>query len=155
MADNLDSPSFGNFSIENTMEMGMGNAELLSDLMSPETSTSNPDDIKEIKDEPIVKEVTPSEPKSSEKSTAKEDTEAKKSLQDFLLGDDEEEEEEEATPAPIAKKDKAAPVKEVAPEATTEEDEELTEELTYFFLTFTYPHTDTHTYMYTYLYIHT
>ena len=128
MADNLDSPSFGNFSIENTMEMGMGNAELLSDLMSPETSTSNPDDIKEIKDEPIVKEVTPSEPKSSEKSTAKEDTEAKKSLQDFLLGDDEEEEEEEATPAPIAKKDKAAPVKEVAPEATAEEDEELTEE---------------------------
>jgi hypothetical protein len=75
-----------------------------------------------------VKEVTPSEPKSSEKSTAKEDVEAKKSLQDFLLGDDEEEEEEEATPAPIAKKDKAAPVKEVAPEATTEEDEELTEE---------------------------
>lgn len=128
MADNLDSPSFGNFSIENTMEMGMGNAELLSDLMSPETSTSSPDDIKEIKDEPIVKEVTPSEPKSSEKSTAKEDTEAKKSLQDFLLGDDEEEEEEEATPAPIAKKDKATPVKEVAPEATTEEDEELTEE---------------------------
>jgi hypothetical protein len=128
MADNLDSPSFGNFSIENTMEMGMGNAELLSDLMSPETSTSNPDDIKEIKDEPIVKEVTPSESKSSEKSTAKEDVEAKKSLQDFLLGDDEEEEEEEATPAPIAKKDKAAPAKEVAPEANTEEDEELTEE---------------------------
>ena len=44
MAENLDQ-SFG-FSIENTMEMGMGNSELLNDLMSPETSTSNPDDIK-------------------------------------------------------------------------------------------------------------
>ena len=37
MAENLDSPSFGNFSIENTMEMGLGNQELLSDLFSPET----------------------------------------------------------------------------------------------------------------------
>jgi len=39
MAENLDTPqSFGNFGIENTMEMGMGNAELLNDLMSPETA---------------------------------------------------------------------------------------------------------------------
>ena len=52
MAENLDTPSFGNFSIENTMEMGAGNAELLNDLLSPETSTGNPDDIQEI-----VKEV--------------------------------------------------------------------------------------------------
>ena len=37
MADNLD-----NFSIQGTMEMGMGNQELLNDLFSPETSTSNP-----------------------------------------------------------------------------------------------------------------
>jgi hypothetical protein len=48
MAENLDSPSFGNFSIENTMEMGMGNAELLNDLMSPETSTTDPNDLQEI-----------------------------------------------------------------------------------------------------------
>lgn len=51
MASELETPSF-NFGIENTMEMGLGNAELLNDLMSPETSTSNPDDI-----EKIVKEV--------------------------------------------------------------------------------------------------
>ena len=42
MAENLDTPSFGNFSIENTM--GAGSAELLNDLLSPETSTSSPDD---------------------------------------------------------------------------------------------------------------
>jgi hypothetical protein len=47
-------PSFGNFSIQDTMEMGMGNAELLNDLLSPETSTSDPDKIKEI-----VKETDP------------------------------------------------------------------------------------------------
>ena len=46
MADNLD-----NFSIENTMEMGMGNQELLNDLFSPETSTSNPEDVT-----PIIKD---------------------------------------------------------------------------------------------------
>lgn len=54
MADNLDSPSFGNFSIQDTMEMGMGNSELLNDLMSPETSTESPDGI-----QPIIKEVIP------------------------------------------------------------------------------------------------
>ena len=33
MAENLDNPSFGgNFGIQDTMEMGMGNAELLNDL---------------------------------------------------------------------------------------------------------------------------
>ena len=48
MAENLETPSFGNFSIENTMEMGPGGAELLNDLLSPETSTSNPDQIQEI-----------------------------------------------------------------------------------------------------------
>ena len=59
MAENLDSPQFGNFSIENTMEMGMGNADLLNDLMSPETATSSPDDIKEIKDEPAPQKAAP------------------------------------------------------------------------------------------------
>ena len=52
MAENLETPSFGNFSIENTIEMGMGSADLLNDLMSPETATSTPDDIQEIKNDP-------------------------------------------------------------------------------------------------------
>jgi len=52
MAENLDNPGFGNFSIQDTMEMGMGNAELLNDLMGPDSATSNPDDIKDINDTP-------------------------------------------------------------------------------------------------------
>ena len=38
MADNLETPDFGNFSIQSTME-GMGSQELLSDLLGPDTST--------------------------------------------------------------------------------------------------------------------
>jgi len=52
MAENLDNPGFGNFSIQDTMEMGMGNAELLSDLMGPDSATSNPDDIQDIDNTP-------------------------------------------------------------------------------------------------------
>lgn len=61
MSDNLNTPSF-DFGIENTMEMGMGNPELLNDLLSPETSTSDPDDI-----EKIVKETVQIIPEKSEK----------------------------------------------------------------------------------------
>ena len=46
MADNLDNLS--NFSIQDTMEMGMGNQELLNDLFSPETASSNPEDVTAI-----------------------------------------------------------------------------------------------------------
>jgi hypothetical protein len=96
MAENLDTSM--SFSIENTMEMGAGSAELLNDLMSPETSTSSPDDIKEIKDEPEAKPASKTEtPKKDD--APKEDP--SKSIQDFLLGedaDDEEEEEEEQAP---------------------------------------------------------
>jgi hypothetical protein len=68
MAENLDMPSFGNFSIENTMEMGTGSAELLNDLLSPETSTGSPDDIQKIvKDaEPPVPDPKPDVPKGKE-----------------------------------------------------------------------------------------
>ena len=38
MAENVDMQSF-NFSIQDTMEMGLGNAELLNDLVAPETAS--------------------------------------------------------------------------------------------------------------------
>ena len=109
MAENLDNPSMGNFSIQDTMDMGMGNQELLSDLFAPETSTTNPDDIQDIKDEPApapkpAKKAAPTtSPVATEESDEdKEDN--KKSLQDFLLGgDDEEEDEENDSPAPTPK----------------------------------------------------
>ena len=121
MAENLEN-QFGNFSIENTMEMGMGNSELLNDLMSPETSTTSPDDIKDISaEEPTPKE-TPK--KAASKSIGetmdegkapetKEDT--SKSIEDFLLGGDDDEEEEEEAPKT------KAPVKQQ--EQTNEEEE--------------------------------
>jgi hypothetical protein len=110
MADNLNSPSF-EFSIENTMEMGMGNSELLSDLFEPETSTSSPDGLQKI-----VKEVEDPAPAKTKPAPVKsigndvvdtedKDEETKASISDFLSGgDDEEEEEEEETKAPVAKK---------------------------------------------------
>ena len=47
MENNLDSQDLGNFSIQDTMDMGMGSRELLSDLFAPETTTGSPDDIKD------------------------------------------------------------------------------------------------------------
>jgi len=116
MAENLDN-NFGNFSIENTMDMGMGSAELLNDLIAPETSTGSPDDVKEIKDEPKQEAPKKEEPKKEEQ---KED--AAQSIQDFLLGgeDDEDDEEEPAAPAK-----KAAPKEEISPASDDEEETEV------------------------------
>ena len=126
MAENLETPSFGNFSIENTMDMGMGNAELLNDLMSPETASSTPDDIKEITEEDKApketkKAATKSIGETMDEGKAPEKEDSSKSIEDFLLGGgDEEEEEEEEAPA--------AKQKTKAPEAQAEEsDEEETE----------------------------
>ena len=115
--ENFDNQSFGNFSIENTMEMGLGNAELLNDLMSSETSTSNPEDIKDLTPEDKAPKTTPS-PKKTATSVIPEAEEEKKddnkvSIEDFLLGGDDDEEEEET---PVAK------VK--APTSESDEEEE-------------------------------
>jgi hypothetical protein len=103
MAENLDSQPFGNFSIENTMEMGLGNAELLNDLLAPETSTTNPDDIQDINKADEIppngakKKVATQAPVEEEATTEKKDSST--SIQDFLLGGADEEEEGEETPA--------------------------------------------------------
>ena len=52
MSDKLDNPN--PFGIQSTSEMGMGDTQMLNDLLSPETASGNPDDI-----EPIVNEVDP------------------------------------------------------------------------------------------------
>jgi hypothetical protein len=95
--ENFDNQSFGNFSIQNTMEMGLGNAELLNDLMSSETSTVSPEDIKDLTPEDKAPK-TPT-PKKAVTSVIPEAEEEKKddkvSIEDFLLGGDEEDEEEE------------------------------------------------------------
>jgi len=122
MAENLDNPSMGNFSIQDTMEMGMGNQELLSDLFAPETSTTNPDDIQDIKDEPAPApkpaKKTPAPAAAPEENDEEDKKDNTKSLQDFLLGGDDEEEDDEDSPAPAPKA--KAPV-------DTEDDDEETE----------------------------
>jgi len=133
MAENLENPQMGNFSIQDTMEMGMGSTELLNDLFAPETSTSSPDDIQEIKDEPAP---APAPAKKNAKAPAATEAEPEtkpedgvKSIQDFLLGGDDEEEEQEESPAPKAKKKEAAPV---AEETSSDDDESEEQEISQF-----------------------
>lgn len=111
MAENLDTPQLGNFSIQDTMDMGMGSQELLDGLFAPETATGNPDDIKDIKDEPApapapAKKTTSKEPAASDPEPEKKDENPVKDIQSFLYGEDEEgeEEEEDEPAAPPAKK---------------------------------------------------
>jgi hypothetical protein len=104
MADNLD-----NFSIQGTMEMGMGNQELLNDLFSPETSTSDPDDVTAIiKDAdapaapvapavPKGKDIVP--PKSVDGKTDDEKLDAQSMIADFFSDNDDEDDDD--TPAPV------------------------------------------------------
>jgi len=117
MADNLE--TMGNFSIQDTMEMGMGNQELLNDLFSPETASSNPEDVTPIINEadapvapakpdvPKGKDIVP--PKSVDGKTDEEKLEGQSMISDFLSDNDDEEEE--------------APVSKVAKSATVDNDE--------------------------------
>jgi hypothetical protein len=113
MAENLDMPQMGNFSIQDTMDMGMGNQELLNDLLSPDSATSNPDDIQDIKDEPTPAPTKKTTSKQTAASTPapeddKKDEAPEKDIQSFLYGeDDDTEEDDEEAPAtdkkPVAK----------------------------------------------------
>jgi len=123
MADNLDTPSFGNFGIEDTMDLGMGNAQLLDDLFSPETSTEDPDKLEKI----IKTADEPKAPKKPEVSKGKEVVQKldgeEPTQQDVLknfLGDDDDDEEE--TEEDVV----AAPTKAKA-EAEEEDDEDVAE----------------------------
>jgi hypothetical protein len=114
MADNLDIDNFG---ILDTMEMGMGNQELLNDLFSPETSTSNPEDVTPIINEanppaapvkPDVqkgKDIVP--PKNVDGKTDEEKLEGQSMISDFLSDDEDNDNDE---PAPVSKAAKAASV---------------------------------------------
>jgi hypothetical protein len=112
MATELDNLAMSNFSIQDTMEMGAGNQELLEGLFSPETASSNPDDvtpiISEVKDQepkappavPKGKEITPTEDDDSDEKKAQ------SAISNFL-GDNTDDEEEEDTKivTPAAKAD--------------------------------------------------
>ena len=134
MAENLDTPSFGNFSIENTMEMGPGSAELLNDLLSPETSTGSPDDLQKIvKDaEPPAADPKLDVPKGKEivQKGEGEETTGQDLISSFL-GDNagEEESTETVDPQPVKK----APAAEAKPaEETTSDEENVDEQVSQF-----------------------
>jgi hypothetical protein len=103
MATNDDTnQGFGDFGIKDTMEMGLGNAELLRDLMAPETASSNPEEIT-----PIIKDAADPAPADPPKAKGKEveapkegeEPKVKNTIGDFLGNHEEEEEEEEDTGA--------------------------------------------------------
>lgn len=112
MADNLE--TMGNFSIQDTMEMGMGNQELIQGLFEPETASSNPDDV-----EPIIKDAEPANPpakpdvpkgkdivppKNVDGKTDEEKLDGQSLISDFLSDSEEDEEEDTPVPAKTSKK---------------------------------------------------
>jgi hypothetical protein len=112
MADNLE--TMGNFSIQDTMEMGMGNQELLQGLFEPETASSNPDDVQPIINEanppaaPVAPEVPKGKdivpPKNVDGKTDEEKLDGQSMISDFLSDNEDEEEEETPVPAKAPKK---------------------------------------------------
>ena len=108
MANELD--TIGNFSIQDTMEMGMGNQELLTDLFTPETSTTDPEEVTPIIKEvsapvapvkpevPKGKDIVP--PKSVDGKTDEEKLDTQSMIADFLSDD---EIEEDPLVKPISK----------------------------------------------------
>ena len=107
MADNIE---MSNFSIQDTMELGAGNQELLQGLFEPETASSNPEDVT-----PIIKDAQPETPsKAPEKPKGKEITPTEESDDDKtktqaaitnFLGDGDEEEEQQEEEELSIKKD--------------------------------------------------
>jgi len=127
MSDNLD--KLGNFGIQDTVEAGAGDVQLLNDLLAPETASGNPDDVEAIVNEvdapkpevnsgvPKGKDIIP--PKSVDGKTDEEKQSAESLIADFLSDVEEEEPEEESTVA------KNAPVEKK--EITDEDDSEVEE----------------------------
>ena len=129
MAENLDMPQMGNFSIQDTMDMGMGNQELLNDLLSPDSATSNPDDIQDIKDEPApasTKKTTSKQPAASAPAPEddKKDEAPVKDIQSFLYGDEDDEDAEEDNEAPATDKKPVAKGADNQEDSDEENDEE-------------------------------
>jgi hypothetical protein len=131
MAENLDMPQMGNFSIQDTMDMGMGSQELLNDLLSPDSATSSPDDIKDINDEPAAPPA--STKKTTSKQTAasapapeddKKDEAPEKDIQSFLYGEDEDDDTEDDEEAPATDKKPVAKVADNQEDSDEENNEE-------------------------------
>ncbi len=122
MADNTEI-SMDAFSIQGTMDMGMGNQELLQGLFEPETSTSNPEDVT-----PIIKEATPTAapeapavPKGKTITPIEEgdddNTKSQSAISNFL-GDDDDDDDVDTPPVVKAKPTEPNTEETDAPEGT-------------------------------------
>jgi hypothetical protein len=116
-----------NFSISDTMGMGMGDQNLLEGLMAPETSTANPDNISKIIDEVPDDNIPAKTTAPKGKVVTTEDVDPNAALLNFLGDatngeDDEEEDDEDDTPGDVISKGKA-PVKQSASDDDDDEDD--------------------------------
>jgi hypothetical protein len=108
MADNTEL-SMDNFSIQDTMEMGMGNQELLQGLFEPETASSNPEDVTPIiKDaEPAKPDAAPEKPKGKTITPINEDddekTKAQSAISNFLGNNEDEDDDSDDVTSPQTK----------------------------------------------------
>lgn len=93
MANGLETPDFGNFSIQSTVE-GMGSQQLLNDLMSPETSISDPDDIQKI-DKNVPDTPSNDEKNKKEQKETKVQVDKSEDLKNFLFSNNNEDEEDD------------------------------------------------------------
>jgi len=103
------------FGIQNTTETGAGDQQLLNDLMSPETSTGDPDDITPIVNEtdppkaetnddpPKGKDITP--PKSVDGKTDEEKQSGESLIADFLSDSDDDLDDDYTPTEPKLEKD--------------------------------------------------
>ena len=109
MSDNLQPPA--NFGIQDTMNMGAGDTQLLNDLLAPETAQADPESV-----EPIVKEVEDTipaktaakgkeivPPLSPDGKTDEEKQTGESLIADFLSDDPDDTEEESIEEAPLVK----------------------------------------------------
>jgi len=93
------------FGIQNTMETGAGDAQLLNDLMAPETASGNPEDVTPIVNEidtpkvetndnpPRGKDITP--PNSVDGKTDEEKQSGESLIADFLTDSEEDDEDDD------------------------------------------------------------
>ena len=93
------------FGIQNTMETGAGDAQLLNDLMAPETASGNPEDVtaivneiespkEETNDDPLRgKDITP--PKSVDGKTDEEKESGESLIADFLTDSEEDDDDDD------------------------------------------------------------
>ena len=107
------------FGIQNTMETGAGDAQLLNDLMAPETASGDPEDVtpivneiespkEETNDDPLRgKDITP--PKSVDGKTDEEKQSGESLIADFLTdGEEDDEENDEEVDSPSNALNKAS-----------------------------------------------